>query len=110
MSKFVNSLCASLCVFSFVYLSADEPSLPVFSEIMPEISSFSSPLPTLQQEAIPIAEVIPAPVAPKTQPRVAAHKAETPFSPFTGKIKGRKVRLRLRPDLDSRIIKELNKN
>lgn len=32
------------------------------------------------------------------------------FSPFTGKIKGKKVRMRLQPDLDGYIIRELEKN
>jgi hypothetical protein len=35
---------------------------------------------------------------------------ELSVNPFTGKVKGRKVRMRLRPDLDSRIIKELTRN
>jgi hypothetical protein len=77
---------------------------------MPEIS-FTSSLPAFQQEAIPAPEII-APPSTAAKPRAAIQKVhvETPFSPFTGKIKGKKVRLRLRPDLDSRIIKELNKN
>lgn len=35
---------------------------------------------------------------------------EAPFTPFTGRIKGRKVRMRHQPDLDGYIVKELNKN
>jgi|SRR5579862_312314 len=111
MSKYVRFLCVSLCALSSASLLADDPSScqPLMPEMMPEIS-FSSPL-TLQNESIPSPEMIPAPVAPKVQPRVAAQKAqpEVPFSPFTGKVKGKKVRLRLRPDLDSHVIKELNK-
>lgn len=34
---------------------------------------------------------------------------QKPFTPFTGKIKGRKVRLRSSPDLESRVVKELGK-
>jgi hypothetical protein len=34
---------------------------------------------------------------------------EKTFSPFTGKIKGRKVRLRASADLDGRVVKELNR-
>lgn len=34
---------------------------------------------------------------------------EKPFSPFTGKIKRSKVRLRATPDLEGRVIKELNR-
>ncbi len=33
-----------------------------------------------------------------------------PFSPFTGKVKGKKVRLRLKADMDSHVIRELEKN
>jgi hypothetical protein len=80
-------------------------------EIMPEIS-FSSSMNVLPQETSPLVtpEIIPAPVPVKPQQRVAAKtQPEVPFSPFTGKIKGKKVRLRLRPDLDSHVVKELNK-
>lgn len=42
---------------------------------------------------------------------VAAVKApEVPFSPFTGKVKGKKVRMRLKADLDSQVIREMGKN
>ncbi len=34
---------------------------------------------------------------------------EKPFSPFTGKVKGKKVRLRTSADLDGRVVKELNR-
>lgn len=82
-------------------------------EIMPEIS-FSSPLNVLQ-DSVPAPEIIPAPVhsAPaKSQQKLAKSSphVEIPFSPFTGKVKAKKVRLRLRPDLDSHVIKELSKN
>lgn len=59
-------------------------------------------------------EITPAESAQITPKKVAvkpsAPKAHAPFTAFTGKVKARKVRLRLQPDLDSRIIKELNKN
>ncbi len=35
---------------------------------------------------------------------------EKPFSPFTGKVKGKKVRMRVGPDLESRIVRELAKS
>lgn len=35
---------------------------------------------------------------------------EAPFKPFTGKVKGKKVRLRVQPDLEGHVFKELNKN
>lgn len=105
MLKIFNSLCASLCAFSLTSLSADDPSQSFMPEMMPEIN-FSSPLPAFKQEPISASEMVPAPQ--KTPSRIIAQKAQSEvlFSPFTGKIKGKKVRLRLRPDLDSRIIKE----
>src|SRR5262245_36586262 len=113
MSKFARFFCASACAFSLTSLCADDPTSfqPPIPEIMPEIS-FSAPLSSFQQDSIPAPEMIPAPVASKPQQRIAVHKVQpdVPFSPFTGKIKGKKVRLRLRPDLDSHVIKELNKD
>jgi hypothetical protein len=54
---------------------------------------------------------IPEPffVQPKTQQPTAATIIEKSFSPFTGKIKGKKVRLRASADLDGRVVKELNR-
>lgn len=46
----------------------------------------------------------------KVTPReVKAKKPAKPFTPFTGKVKGNKVRVRLKPDIDSQIIREVNK-
>jgi hypothetical protein len=42
-------------------------------------------------------------------PRTAAVR-EAPFSAFTGKVKGKKVRLRLKADIESQIIRELAHN
>jgi hypothetical protein len=42
------------------------------------------------------------------QPR-AVTIVEKPFSPFTGKVKGKKVRLRASADLEGRVVKELNR-
>jgi hypothetical protein len=50
----------------------------------------------------------PQPPAPaKTQP--AAKKTEQ-FKPFTGKVIANKVRLRIKPDLDSHIFRQIGKN
>ncbi len=43
------------------------------------------------------------------QPAVVA-TAQKPFSPFTGKVKGKKVRLRASADLEGRVVKELNRH
>ena len=45
------------------------------------------------------------------KPSSKAHvEIEKPFHPFTGKVKAKKVRLRTHADLDSRVVKELNRN
>lgn len=109
MSKFFTYVCASLCVYSGLALNADAP---MESEAMPEF-------PTAAVEAIqfPIEEAPPAVAAPVVvdEPKVATKKVaekapEVNVNPFTGKVKGRKVRMRLRPDLDSKVIKEMAKN
>ncbi len=110
MSKSFHFLCASVCAFSMTALFADESfsSAEVQSLAFPEVSlvpAIQAPVETLVQEALqaPALQAAPIAAAPKIE-------KEVPFKPFTGKVKGRKVRMRLRPDLDSRIIKELNKN
>ena len=108
MSKLYQTFYASLIAFSVTALYADEPDAPQLQE-MPDVAA------ELAAPALPpVAAAEPAPVfyqlppTPAIEPEVKP--AEVPFSPFTGKIKGRKVRLRLQPDLDSKIVKELNRN
>jgi hypothetical protein len=60
-------------------------------------------LPLLPQESVPI-ELSLAPL-PEIKPL-----PEMPFKAFTGKVKGKKVRLRSQPDLESHVIRELSKN
>ncbi|MES2345056.1 MAG: SH3 domain-containing protein [Chlamydiota bacterium] len=48
------------------------------------------------------------PVVPTTLP--TSYKAPAAFRPFTGKIKGKKVRMRVHADLESQIIRELDRN
>jgi hypothetical protein len=108
MSYLFWILCTSLYAYSTSALFADT-SLEPASEAMSEF-------PTMEAVQMPIEESIPA----MTKSMSAESKAplkknsekvpEATVNPFTGKIKGRKVRMRLRPDLDSRIIKELSKN
>lgn len=102
MSKFFRILCASLCTLSASSLFADAPM---------ELTDFS-PSEIVQ---MPIEESSnagkPTVADPKTLSKKTSVKIpEVTVNPFTGKIKGRKVRMRLRPDLDSRIIKEFSKN
>lgn len=46
--------------------------------------------------------------APAVKPRATVKKAE-PFQQFTGKIKGKKVRMRSNPDMESSIVTELHR-
>jgi uncharacterized protein YgiM (DUF1202 family) len=57
-----------------------------------------------------IAPPMEAPVIAPIAAPAPVVKKEIPFTAFTGKVKGRNVRVRLKADLDSYIVKELNKN
>lgn len=108
MSKLVKTLCASFCAYSASVLFADAP---LETLVEPNVE-----FPAADIVQMPIEESTTSPISapivaePKITPKKAEKAAEVSVNPFTGKIKGRKVRMRLRPDLDSRIIKELNKN
>lgn len=84
-----------LCLLPFCPLCAEEAD-----EALPQIIATSQ----IEEAATPeeaAAEVI------------AAHVVETParvFAPFTGKVRAKKLRLRVNPELDGYIIKELNKD
>src|SRR6202035_5594429 len=103
MSKLFKTLCASFCAYSASVLFADAPL-----EMLVEPSL---ELPAAELVQMPIEESAYAPLSvpvvaePKITPKKIEKAPEVSVNPFTGKIKGRKVRLRLRPDLDSRIIK-----
>lgn len=68
--------------------------------------SFPAEVSAAEPEAQSAMEV-QAPVVKAVE--VAAAPA-APFSPFTGKVKGKKVRLRIKADMDSHVIRELEKN
>jgi hypothetical protein len=100
MSKLFKTFSASFCAFSALFADAPMESI---GEALPEF-------PTAEFVQMPIEESAPALAI---EPKAAPKKVQVPevnVNPFTGKVKGRKVRMRLRPDLDSRIIKELAKN
>jgi len=46
----------------------------------------------------------------KSAPPTTASVKKSDFKPFTGKVAASKVRLRVKPDLESHIIKQINKN
>ncbi len=94
MSRILTYISAAVCALPLTCLSADEVVAPR------KITPVETPEATYPA-------VSPAPVVVPVQTPKAR---EVPFSPFTGKVKGKKVRLRLKPDLDSQIIRELVKN
>ncbi len=57
----------------------------------------------------PNQELITQEVAPQaTLPKPATFKKSENFKPFTGKVKGKRVRLRASPDMEGAVIRELN--
>lgn len=81
MSKSFKFFYASLCVFSFHALFAD---------------GFSS------EDAFDCSSAVS-----ETQPISFTQQATEAFEPFTGKVKGRKVRIRLKPNLESHVVAEM---
>lgn len=109
MSRFCSSLCTTLCAFSLCSAFADIGLAPDESEHH-EVSITETTAPLSAQDAhVVVAEVQPAstPAIALTQETKVEKKL---FTPFTGKVKGKRVRMRLQPDIESRIIRELNKS
>ncbi len=88
------------CLSSIQLSFADEGSDDV-------ATTFPSAIDAVEITPSPIPQPFFAPGLVESQtPAVAI--VEKPFSPFTGKVKGKKVRLRAAPDLEGRVVKELN--
>lgn len=90
-----------LCALSCFALYADAPPRTEF---------------TPEEPMIVVQEALPTPAAPEHRTEAPTIKPQpqkapaAPFSSFTGKVKGTHVRIRLQPDVESRIIKEVDKN
>lgn len=123
MYNLAKFLCTSLCALSFIHLHADDPGFIPDHEISiaphlesHEVAPFSSGE-TAHLEATSSADAHVAAFEPAAAHEVISKapapvkKAikQTPVKPFTGKVKGKKVRLRLNADLDSAIVKEMNR-
>lgn len=102
MSNYLPYFCVAMGLFSFTCLSADE-GVGV-QETTPAVTALES---FELQEVIPLTVTEPIVQASAV---VAAPAVEAPFSPFTGKVKAKKVRMRVSPDLESRVVKELSKS
>lgn len=109
MSRVFSYFCAITCAFTLTSAFADtisEPQAELAEAAFPALTAE----PIEDSSAAPM--ITPQTVVPSIVPKVAARPVvpAAPFSPFTGKIRGKKVRLRLNPDLDSHVIRELNRN
>ena len=92
----------TICLVSLSFCFAEDPD-----SSLPQIIStteIEEPQPDSMLEAsTPALPLI-------TEPTVAqVVEKRTPFSPFTGKVRGRKVRLRLHPELDGPVLREVGK-
>ncbi len=106
MSKILAILSATVCT-SCLMADGGGPSLSEPQEI-----SLAIPASEAQViEAAPTfnAEATPAPQKTAAKP-VPVKTVEVAVNPFTGKIKGKKVRLRAKADLDGAVVCELKKN
>lgn len=106
MKSHASFLLAILAVSSVGFsdeIQNNEFSIAIPFEIATPHVAQGPQIPAPQMHAQPIA------AHPVTQTSVETQKAH-PFKPFTGKITGKKVRLRLQPDLESYIVKEFSKD
>lgn len=109
MSKGLSYFCTVICAFTLTSAFADTASEPLL-EPSEEVSTALTAEPMEDPSVAPI--ITPQSVVPAIVPKVVAAKPApvAPFKPFTGKLRGKKVRLRVNPDLDSHVIRELNRN
>lgn len=103
--KFFCFLCLS--ALTFIQANADESFKPQHIQLQaPVLQPLKSSETATEAKATNTNENKPMEVKPIVKPVVK----KSAFSAFTGKIKGNHVRLRLQPDLEGRIVKELTKN
>lgn len=108
MFKQVNLLCTSMCIICVTTLQGDQPGIS--SELESTTPLFETMQISLVKEETPVlaeSSLVESPIA--EPPAIKKQKPKAPFKAFTGKVKGKKVRLRLQPDIESPIAKELNK-
>lgn len=102
MSKRLSYVTIALGLSLLSNIYGDENSEITASEISVieaiEIQPTEIPMAAAHEEAAPVQKAIKPVVVERT------------FAPFTGKVKGKKVRLRASADLDGRVVKELNRS
>ena len=118
MFKSMYLLCTSLAALSLGALGADQPDEVTSTSAPASESDFFSSFsletpPALPAEMATSTSEVPSnevqTPALETAPIAKKEKPKGLFKPFTGKVKGKKVRLRTQPDLDSAVVKELQK-
>ncbi len=109
MSKAYSSALLATCLFSLsiCYASDEGSELPqvLSSTEIPVIQPTKPQQTTTEVQQVSSLDVVKE-VAVKTEV-VTPKKA---FAPFTGKVRGKKVRLRVHPELDGVVVKELSKD
>ena len=98
MSRLSAYLCIANCILFLSSAHAEDAFTPKEIILAPKIESTM-----IQENKNVVKEETIIPV----QAQVVKKKT---FSPFTGKIKGNKVRVRLQPDLECQVVKELVKH
>jgi len=120
MYRLANILCTTICAFSLTHIFADDVGFIPEHEISlsspldssdamtgfttePSFTHSQTSLQGSEKASMSMSQML----ASLEQPKVEAKKVV--IKPFTGKVKGKKVRLRSHADTDSAIIRELNK-
>ncbi len=104
MSKFAYAICTALATAALANASAEnEVFTPQYNP------SSTMPTPPNFDRSFQGAES-PSPFVQPKQIQVTASSVESSITPFTGKVRGKKVRLRAHADLESRVMRELDKH
>ncbi len=107
MSKYLALFSATVCTSLLMADGMGPTSLADPQEISLSIPASQA----VEVQAAESASALPAPTVQTTAVKPVPVKAvEVAVSPFTGKVKGKKVRMRAKADTDSAIIREMKKN
>jgi hypothetical protein len=100
MLKIFSYLILSFCLCSLAYAKENSTQ--------PEIIKTENSAIKAEETVTAVSENIATPTAEK--PELKNDEPKVAFQPFTGKIEGNKVRLRVHPDLESKIVRQFKKN
>lgn len=113
MFKQAHLLCTSLIAVSLGVLHADHPGTASESDLFSHFPaenthSFSMEVPAVSSEASFPANSHEM-ISSESMTAAKKERNKGQFKPFTGKIKGKKVRLRTQPDLESAVVREFER-